>query len=92
MGKEGSHNEQLSKSQFQEIKAIFQTKVTQVCAVHFYKYRKSSPTEAWRNKRRNNNLMGGGKGRIARHFLGISSDRTRGNEHRLKCNKLCLNT
>lgn len=36
VGKEGSLNEQLSKSQFQEIKAIFQTKVTQVCADHFY--------------------------------------------------------
>ena len=92
MGTERSRNEWLSESQFQEIKAIFQTKVTQVCADHFYKYRKSSPTEAWRNKRRNNNLMGGDKEDIARHFSDISSDRTRGDEHKLKCNKFCLNT
>lgn len=79
MGADRSRNEQLSKSRFQEIKAIFQTKVTQVCADHFYKYRKSSPTEAWRNKRRNNrrnnNLMGGGKEDVARHLSEISSDR-----------------
>lgn len=36
--------------------------------------------------------MGGGKEHITRHFSEISSDRTRGDEHKLKCNKFCLNT
>lgn len=61
VGTERCRKEQLPESRLREIKAIFQTKVTRVCAHRFYKHRTPPASEAWRNERRNTHLMGGRK-------------------------------